>query len=626
MSNGNKTIFIFLVFILLLTQAFLLVNEKIQKNDNAFDEKNHADQNTQIIDQLNIVSNQDNFNNNQKDPDLIGYSFNDDNQVVWGNRISYKSLLSNLYEIPDLIKVNPEIEYINDYKIKDSNTAIIITDKNIYLKLNDEIKRIPLNGIPSNAYLTSCELTKNNDKYYIFVGTSYSGLFAKAVDDDKFYHFFLGIKRVFYTSEQSLLFETITALYSKEDKLFIGYQSSKGIDILDLNSYYFMRGSKNNLYLIKNANIELKDDYKQKVEKFYELEGNLYAFTNFGIYRYHQESFVLENEFSYDEKIVDDNIRGLYISPFAASSRSKIDKLINIAKYCDLNAFVVDFKDDYGYLSYGSNLEIAKKMRSSRTMIDLEYLLTKARENDIKIIARIVSFRDPIAFNYDNYKFALWSKTKNTPWSGTKSIEKWIDPYNEEYIEYLIEVAKEIEKLGVYELQFDYIRFPAEGNVQDILYRYNKNNVSKNVQLYYFLSKIKEKINIPISVDFFGYQCWYKISKHIGQDIYLVSNIVSAIYPMYYPSHFSKVFYTKGLNQLQSVKLIYKHGTIRAFENSNYKIAIRPWIQVFKLDVKEDFASYVKNEIEGVIEAGINSYIFWNPSCNYEVLYEVFKK
>lgn len=619
MAKTNKTIVIFLIFLILLMQAFLFVNDKIQRNQIAFDEKQHAEESINVIEEQSLSYNEyiDKIGQNVQSNNL-------ENQVLSYPKISYKSLFGGLYEIPDLIKVNPNYEYITDYKIKDTNTAIIVTDKSIYLKLNGQLNQISTDGIPSNAYFTSCELIKNDNKYFIFVGTSYSGLFAKSLDDKKFYHFYVGVKRVFYTSEQSLLFETITALYAKDNNLFIGYQSSKGVDILDLKSYYQMRNSKNSLYSIKKANFELKDSYRQKVERFFELEDHFYAYTNFGIYLFKDNSFILDTPFEPDFKMIDDGIRGLYVSVFAASSRKKIDQLIDIAKYCNLNAFVVDFKDDYGYLSYGSNLELAKKMKSSRRLIDIEYLLSQAQKNDIKIIARLVSFRDPIAYSYDNYKFAIWSRTKNCAWTGAKNVEKWIDPYNEEYLNYLIDVAKEIESLGVYEIQFDYVRFPAEGDVSDILFRYNTNNISKNNQIFKFLSKAKENLKIPISADFFGYQCWYKISKHIGQDLYLNSAVLNAIYPMYYPSHFSKGFYAKSINQLESVKLIYKHGVVRAYENSNYQIAVRPWIQAFKLDVKEDFVQYIKSEVEGVLEAGINSYIFWNPACDYKVLLDVF--
>lgn len=616
MPGSNKTIVIFLIFLLLLTQAFLFVNEKIQKNQRAFDEEYHAKESTSLFEDQ-IKQNQNELSNGSSKE-----AFNSDEKE---SLISYKSLFGGLYEIPDLIKVNPDYEYITDYKIKDTKTAIIVTDKNIYLNLDSKLMKISSDGIPSNAYFTSCELVKYNNEYYIFIGTSYSGLFAKSLNDKNFYHFFYGVKRVFYTSEQSLLFETITALYAQNNRLFIGYQSSKGIDILDLNSFYRMKKDKNSLYTIKNAEFPLKDDFKQKIEKFFEIGNIIYAYTDYGIYKFDNDKFIIEKEFKNEYTIKDEGIRGLYVSSFAASSQAKIDKLIDIAKFCNLNALVVDFKDDYGYLSYGSNIDLAKKMKSSRKLIDLNYLFGKAKENNIKIIARIVSFRDPIAFEYENYKFAIFSKSKNQPWYGSKSVEKWIDPYNEEYLNYLIEVAREIESLGVYEIQFDYVRFPAEGNTQDIVYRYNTENISKNNLIFKFFSKVKEAVNIPVSADFFGYQCWYKISRHIGQDIYLTSLVLDAIYPMYYPSHFSKGFYSWGINQLQSVKLIYKHGVIRAMENSNYEVSVRPWIQAFKLDVNVDFVEYIKSELFGIKEAGIDSYIFWNPASDYKVLYEVFK-
>ena len=627
MKKKANTLFVFFIFFLILSQSFLFVNGKVNRIDSGdlaafFDPASHAEENKSLLSSDYQQPTSDSTASN--DPAKSGTENLQD--PLWEKEASVSSLFPDLYEIPGVLKVNPLYEYITDYKIKDENTALVVTDKSIYLKLNGKIVSVSTDGIPSNAFFSSCELARIDDKIIIFVGTSYSGLFGKVLDAKKFSRFYNGVKRVFYTSSYSMLFETISSLFFFNDRLFIGYQSSKGIDILDVNSFLSSLKTKNS-YKIIETKIILRDSIKEEIEKFFELNSTIYAYSNYGIYRYEENEnrFVLEKEFDNIQTPDDNNIRGLYVSSFAASSKKKIDELVDIATYCGLNAFVVDFKDDFGYLSWGSKLPLALKMKSSRNLIQTQYLFEQANKHNIKIIARFVCFRDPVAYNYDNSRFALWSKSANAPWKGATKMEAWIDPYNLEYQQYLIDAAIELQNLGVSEIQFDYVRFPAEGNISDVYYRYNKDNISKNVLIYSFFKNAKASLKIPVGADFFGYQCWYKISRHIGQDIFLDSQVLDAIYPMYYPSHFSDGFYEKGLGQPDTVRLIYQHGTIRAMENSNYNISIRPWIQAFNLKVKIDMVSYIINEIKGVKEAGINSYIFWNPSCKYSFLYEVFR-
>ena len=100
----------------------------------------------------------------------------------------------------------------------------------------------------------------------------------------------------------------------------------------------------------------------------------------------------------------------------------------------------------------------------------------------------------------------------------------------------------------------------------------------------------------------------------------LISKYIDVIYPMYYPSHFSRGFYQYKIDQEKTNFYIYKDGVIRAYKIANGKVKVRPWVQSFKWKVNIDYIKYIQSQIDGIKDAGFNSFIFWNPAGNYSIL------
>ncbi len=346
---------------------------------------------------------------------------------------------------------------------------------------------------------------------------------------------------------------------------------------------------------------------------------------------------------------------GFYLSPYSAREEN-LPAFLAFAKKEGLNSIVVDFKDDFGYLRYKSSVKAAIEDGAVHPLFDAKYLISQAHAQGIYVIARMVVFKDRELYNYDNHKYALWDSKTGKPWgvfrqeqvpvetkdSGstdatqttqagdqtaeketetrTVQVEWWADPYSEFVWDYNIAIAKELQDLGVDEIQFDYIRFPSDGNVSEIVSHYKPEGMDRVAALSAFLKKARNALTVPISVDVYGFNAWYR-TVYLGQDIEALSHYVDVICPMFYPSHFSREFYQK-MTYLDRAQFIYNEGSRRAEDIVGGRAIIRPYVQAFLLggELKFDTPTYWKyltNQLTGLEEGHASGFILWNASNRY---------
>jgi hypothetical protein len=298
----------------------------------------------------------------------------------------------------------------------------------------------------------------------------------------------------------------------------------------------------------------------------------------------------------------------------------RFDKWIGFIKEKGLNAMVVDFKDDFGLLTYNTKLSMPRQVGAVRdkSCIVIEDLLQKAKENGIYVIGRVVVFQDPCLYRYQNNKYAVWDKYDNRPW-GKK--EFWVDPFCPEVWEYNLSIAEELQELGVDEIQFDYIRFATDGDISRILCRYQPEGAEKMDALESFLAAARERISIPISTDLYGFNCMCRVDNYNGQNIDLFANYVDVICPMYYPSHFPASF-LRNSDYLERARQIYREGGERACSIVDGRSIIRPYVQAFliggELRMKElAYSKYLSNQIEGITSSPASGFTLWDYSNRY---------
>ncbi|MCR5762401.1 MAG: hypothetical protein K6G00_03365 [Treponema sp.] len=335
--------------------------------------------------------------------------------------------------------------------------------------------------------------------------------------------------------------------------------------------------------------------------------------------------------------------KAVYISAYQVRNQTGIDKYKKIIANNNLNALVVDMKDDYGLLRFEPNNELLKQKGTvTQYKIDLDHFVEEFKKDNTYLIGRIVVFKDKRLASYAGGKYAVWDRENKKAWMGirgtedilddegnvteTKTLyydENWVDPYSEEVWEYNVEIAKELIARGFDEIQFDYIRFPTDGtNLYNASFRWKDEGMDKEAALISFLSYARKNINAPIGIDIYGANGWYRSGTRTGQDVELLSNYVDVICPMFYPSHFEQDFLEYN-PVVERPYRIYFFGTYRNTIIGRNKIIVRPWVQAFYMGVRYDRKYYDKNyvlrEIYGVRDSVNRGYMYWNNSGgNYE--------
>jgi hypothetical protein len=324
---------------------------------------------------------------------------------------------------------------------------------------------------------------------------------------------------------------------------------------------------------------------------------------------------------------------GIYLKSWN-SSGEELEKHLEFLKDHGLNSLVIDMKDDNGRITYDTELELPYRIGSVSEHLDIEELVEAADAAGIYLIGRIVCFQDPKLYAYDNNAYAVWDASKNEPWANRIPVtdeeteettwiqrEFWVDSFSEFAWNYCISVAEELERRGIDEIQFDYIRFPSDGDLTHAVYRHRKPGMSKIDGLESFLRTARERITIPISTDLYGFNSWYRMGNWIGQNIEMVSHYVDVICPMYYPSHFPRDF-MKDTPYLERAEYIYRHGSDRAARIVEGRSIIRPYVQAFliggELKFEEPtYSDYLTRQLRGAGEGGASGFTLWNNSNRY---------
>ena len=324
---------------------------------------------------------------------------------------------------------------------------------------------------------------------------------------------------------------------------------------------------------------------------------------------------------------------GIYIKSWNAGDDS-IDSFLDFIINNGMNSLVVDVKDDLGRVTYDTALEMPRAMGVVREHIHMETLLKKAHARGVYVIGRLVCFKDPRLYRYDNSKYAIWNYQTQKPWGHLirqvdpeteeetwVQREFWVDPFAEEVWDYNISIAEELENMGIDEIQFDYIRFPSDGDFTGMYYRHQREGMRRIDALESFLKIARERISIPISTDLYGFNSMFRMGNWIGQCLDMISLYVDVISPMFYPSHYPRAYY-KDLDYWERAYTIYKVGSDRSATIVEGRCVIRPYIQAFLIGSEVNFeqpayVTYLEKQIKGTQESSASGFTLWNNSNRY---------
>jgi len=321
-------------------------------------------------------------------------------------------------------------------------------------------------------------------------------------------------------------------------------------------------------------------------------------------------------------------VRGIYMTSWVASTDSIRRGLVKVAEDTEINSIVIDIKDYTGKVAFWmKNQKVLEAGSSEDRVKDMKKFLEELHSKNIYVIGRIAVFQDPYLAKA-RPDLAVKRSDGVTNWKDYKGM-LWLDPCSKEVWDYAIAIAREAESIGFDELNFDYIRFPSDGNMKDIKYPHCDPTLTKPDLLENFFYNLKKGLNdlkVPISADLFGMVTVNTDDLNIGQVLERAEPYFDYISPMVYPSHYPKDyngFVNPAAKPYEVIKLSMDSAVKRLLVASSSPFKLRPWLQDFDLGANYD-AVMIRKEKQAVYDAGLNSWLMWSPSNRYTI--EAFDK
>ena len=313
-----------------------------------------------------------------------------------------------------------------------------------------------------------------------------------------------------------------------------------------------------------------------------------------------------------------EEIRAIYLTGTTAGSAKGI-QIIRRWHEAGGNAVVFDIKDSDGSINVPFDHPLARKLKSY-PISNLPKFVRFIHSLDMHAIARQALFRDDnIAKNHG--ALAVQSRSLHQPWRENGKLV-WADSSNPQVQDYNLALAKYVAGSGVDEVQFDYVRFPAEGNQADAQFAFQKNpKLQRDEVIANFLDRAYSELHpmgVLLSLDVFGVMAWQRQVdlRHTGQDIVKMARHCDVLSPMIYPSHFFGMDnYKRPGDAPEHFIGMSMDRFVKVTEGSG--VTLRPWLQAFAWRTPTYSPKYILAQVSTSKQHGGDGFLFWNARNDY---------
>ena len=306
-------------------------------------------------------------------------------------------------------------------------------------------------------------------------------------------------------------------------------------------------------------------------------------------------------------------IRGVHVTMALASVPGKIDEYLSLTKH-GLNTLELDVKDENGEVGFRKpKVALAREVDAAKDYYDPVEVAQKAHAAGVYLIGRIVCFEDP-TLTQSAPGYAIRT-TSGGVWTTVAGLG-WANPYDKRVWDYNVQLGIAAAKAGFDEIQFDYVRFPTDGDLSAAVFP-RKTKESKTAVITSFAKYAGERLKplgVRVSADVFGLSATRNMG--IGQRPKQLGQYLDTIYPMVYPSHFGPGEYNLPDPNAQPGRTV--GLALRDFDRQLTGLDTRlvPWLQDFSLGRTYTLAD-VQDQIEAARDAGAEGYLLWNAAGLY---------
>ena len=342
-----------------------------------------------------------------------------------------------------------------------------------------------------------------------------------------------------------------------------------------------------------------------------------------------------------------EGVRAVYVSQCGAASKKIRAHILDLLTTTELNAVVIDVKDYTGTVSFRVDGFEALSGGTGCVVRDMQDFIAQLHKHNIYTIARITVFQDPLFAKRYPEQAVHRLDAPDTPWRDYHGLA-FIDVGSRPFWNYIIAIARAAKQIGFDELNFDYVRYPSDGPMKNVYYSHS-NKTQRPQELENFFRYLTTKLRtvakgeyVPkLSADLFGMTTTNYDDLTIGQVLERALPYFDAVAPMVYPSHYPGSFLNLG-NPNEHVYTVVHYSLQKAVERTvattpridswHYtaldaqkklyrkpaydKNKIRPWLQDFNYGGVYD-AAKVRAQIQATYDAGLNSWMLWDPSNVY---------
>lgn len=306
--------------------------------------------------------------------------------------------------------------------------------------------------------------------------------------------------------------------------------------------------------------------------------------------------------------------KGIYIPFGLLTQPGRLQELLELVKSTELNAVVIDMKGDRGFLGFQSASPLAQEFGAlRRDVVDIRGFLRECREAGVYTIARMVVFKDnPLAHSRPEWAAV---QADGSIWLDREGLG-WANPFLQEVWDYNIALAKEVAELGFDEIQFDYLRFPSDGDVGATVYTQENTLETRTRAIRTFMEQMTaalEPYDVFISADVFGLTIWVAPDSDmgIGQRVKDIGPYLDYLCPMIYPSTFGPGNLGYEVPADHPYDVIYR-SVIQAASRLPPYVRVRPWLQAYRYSLEQQAAQRQAAE-----DAGAWGWCLWNAGGKY---------
>ncbi len=304
-------------------------------------------------------------------------------------------------------------------------------------------------------------------------------------------------------------------------------------------------------------------------------------------------------------------IRGVHVTMALASIPGKLDEYLGLS---GLNTIELDVKDENGEIGFvPSAVPLAKRIGAAKPYYKPRAAVKRIHDRGVYLIGRVVVMEDPV-LSAKRPDLAIRHRSGGR-WLNHAGLG-WSNPYDRRVWEYNVDVAEAAARVGFDEIQFDYVRFPSDGDMEAIVYPGKTSTPPGWViaEFVHYASKRLKPLGVRVSADVFGLSATRDLG--IGQVPKRLGRYLDAIYPMVYPSHYASGEYNlDDPNDNPGATVAY---SLRHFnrELAAKKTRIIPWLQDFSWRRTYTLAD-VQAQIDSARRAKAGGYLLWNAAGIY---------